>query len=159
MSDELTIDIAEPEDADQLFALVERVAEVMVSSDFTTGGAEEFFKAVRMIVYDRPEGHTLLVAKRAGTVVGMIDVRDHYHICLFFVDLPHQHRGVGRLLFDEVRLRTPKGGTTYYEVNSSLYAVPIYEKLGFRKISGVRLRNGIRFVELIWGEQAVAAQD
>jgi GNAT superfamily N-acetyltransferase len=153
MSDDLTIDIARSEDADELYSLVERVADEMVSADFTPGGSEEFYKAVRMIVFDRPEGHTLLTAKRNGALAGMIDVRDHYHICLFFVDVNEQHKGVGRQLFEEVKRRRPRDMPFFYEVNSSLFAVPIYEALGFRKLTGVRQRNGIRFVEMAQGEQ------
>jgi GNAT superfamily N-acetyltransferase len=134
MKDDPTIDIAKSEDAAALYSLVKRTADKMVCKDFTPGGAEEFFKAVRMLVHDRPEGHILLTARRNGVLVGMIDVRDNYHICLFFVDMNEQHKGIGRQLFDEIRRRCRASDTPpIFEVNSSLFAVPIYEKLGFKK--------------------------
>ena len=144
----LTIDTARPEDASALFDMVERVADEFVCRDFNPGGPEEFYGAVRMLLFDRPEGHLLLTAKRGDMPIGLVDIRDNYHICLFFVDRHEQHKGVGRALFEEMCRRLGPHLDSGLEVYASLYAVPIYEKLGFRKTSGVQLKNGIRFVEM-----------
>jgi GNAT superfamily N-acetyltransferase len=90
------------------------------------------------------------VARGGDRPVGLIDVRSGFHICLFFVDLDAQGQGIGRALFDAAVERCGLGERAFFEVNSSLFAVPIYEKLGFRKKSGVRLLNGIRFVEMVY---------
>lgn len=147
-----TIDTAQISDAAQLYALVERVADEMVCKDFNPGGPEEFYAAVKMLVYDRPEGHLLLAAKQNGVPVGLVDIRDNYHICLFFVDRPQQNKGIGRALFEEMKRRTVSAGSSTFEVYASLYAVPIYEKFGFVKTSGIQLKNGIRFVEMVLEE-------
>ena len=149
-TDALFIDTALPEDAPALFDMVERVADELVCRDFNPGGPEEFYGAVRMLLFDRPEGHLLLAAKRGSVPIGLVDIRDNYHICLFFVDRREQHKGVGRALFDEMCRRLGPALEGGLEVYASLYAVPIYEKLGFRKTSGVQLKNGIRFVEMIY---------
>ena len=154
MDDGITIGVANTNEAAALYTLVERVADEMVCKDFNPGGPEEFYAAVRMLVYDRPEGHLLLSAKRGTVPVGMIDIRDNYHICLFFVDTHEQNKGIGRALFEETKRRIGGTAPPPFEVNASLYAVPIYERLGFVKTGGVQLKNGIRFVAMVLcGEQ------
>ena len=149
-TDALSIDTAMLADAPALFEMVERVADELVCRDFNPGGPEEFYGAVRMLLYDRPEGHLLLAAKRGDVPIGLVDIRDNYHICLFFVDHHEQNKGVGRALFDEMCRRIGPDLDGGLEVYASLYAVPIYEKLGFRQTSGVQLKNGIRFVEMLY---------
>ena len=35
------------------------------------------------------------------------------------------------------------------DVNSSLYAEPVYEKLGFRQTGAEQVKNGIRFIPMV----------
>ncbi len=137
-------------DRDAVFELIRRTADEMVCRDFNPGGPEEFYAAVRHIVYEEPVDHLLLVAERNGIPVGMLDIRDGFHICLFFVDKSEQRQGTGRALFDEMLSRIHVPPDKILEVNSSLYAVPVYERLGFQAVTGVQLKNGIRFVKMIF---------
>jgi GNAT superfamily N-acetyltransferase len=151
MEVEISIGAIRPEEADAVFRLVERVTRKMVCQDFDVGGADEFFAAVTFMLYERPKDHLALVARQAGCPIGYIHVRDRRHICLFFVDLDAQGRGVGRRLFEEALQRCYPRRDPFFEVNASLYAVPIYKALGFRKVSNIQLLNGIRFVEMEYG--------
>jgi GNAT superfamily N-acetyltransferase len=88
----------------------------------------------------------VLVAEEAGEPVGVIDVRDGCHIRLFFVRRDYQGRGIGRSLFEMAvnRCRQADPELTEITVNSSPYAVPIYESLGFYMALPEQVKNGIR---------------
>ena len=147
----LVIDIGEmrEDEATPLYEMVERVTQRMVCADFEPEGHKEFFDAVSLMLFERPENHQILVARLGARPVGLMDVRDNYHICLFFVDLDVQGKGVGRALFEAAVRRCRGGDRPSLEVHSSLFAVPVYKAFGFETRSGVRLVNGIRFVEMV----------
>ncbi len=134
-----------------VFALVERVFNEFVRSDFTPEGIEEFFRSARSFIFDHPADHTIIVALAQGRVVGIIDLKDNQHISLFFVDSTCRSRGIGRALLhhamDLASRRAPDNSAI--DVNSSLYAVPVYEKLGFRRTGPEQTVNGIRFVNMV----------
>ena len=80
----------------------------------------------------------------------MIAVKNHNHISLFFVDSQYQNMGVGKTLYfqAEQRCRSVLPELDFIKVNSSLFAVPIYRKLGFTVTKPEQEINGIRFVEM-----------
>ncbi len=135
----------------RVFDLVKAGFDEYVLPDLTLEGAKEFFRAASEMIYERPAGHFILVAERDEAITGMIDVRDNNHICLFFVGKAYQCRGIGRGLLGravaECRAHDP--GIFSIEVNSSLFAVQIYKKLGFRESAPEQFLNGIRFVPMI----------
>lgn len=66
-----------------------------------------------------------------GKLVGIIATRNAgSHIALFFVHGDYQRQGIGRLLFNECLKENKNKRIT---VNSSEYAVKIYERLGFEQ--------------------------
>lgn len=77
------------------------------------------------------------------------------HIALFFVDGAYHRQGVGRLLFSALLADSDKDKIT---VNSSLYAVGIYEKLGFIKTAESQTESGIRFVPMVYGNHRGSTQ-
>ncbi len=81
-------------------------------------------------------------------LIGIIASRnDGGHIALFFVDGAYHRQGVGRLLFNAFLADSDKDVIT---VNSSLYAVGIYEKLGFIKNADPQEKSGIRYVPMTY---------
>lgn len=82
-----------------------------------------------------------------GRIIGMIEVRDNNHICLFFVDKKYHNKGIGRELFNEMLLKI-KGKTEYLEVNASPFSEEIYSKLGFKSIGNITEINGILFIPM-----------
>jgi GNAT superfamily N-acetyltransferase len=95
-------------------------------------------------------GNLLLVALDDELVVGTIEIRDGNHVALFFVKKEYQNRGVGySLLADAIRTcRTLDPTLAAINVNSSLYARPTYEHLGFRATGEPRKENGISYVPM-----------
>ncbi len=94
--------------------------------------------------------HFTLVATRGDAVVGVIEVRDASHICLFFVDTGLAGRGIGRRLFERAltMCRENRPELVVIDVNSSPNSVEIYERLGFHVTGPERTINGITFVPM-----------
>ncbi|MGN1101151.1 MAG: GNAT family N-acetyltransferase [Huintestinicola sp.] len=67
------------------------------------------------------------------------------HIALFFVDGDHHGKGIGRLLWNRV---LADNTCEVIDVHSSVFAVPIYKKLGFVQTDEIREENGIRYVPM-----------
>ena len=67
------------------------------------------------------------------------------HISLFFVDKSSQGKGIGKELINIV---VNNNENSYITVNSSRYAVPIYEKLGFIKMEEEKERDGLKFTPM-----------
>lgn len=63
-------------------------------------------------------------------------------ISLFFVDKFSQGKGIGKKLMNAV---IDDNKNSYITVNSSRYAVPIYEKLRFTKIEEEKEQDGLKF--------------
>lgn len=137
-------------EADEVFELVRAVFDEYVTSDLTDEGIGEFLRAAAQMIYDRPTGHFIFVAASIKGIVGMIDMRDNSHVCLFYVAKDFHRKGIGRNLFRLAleECTSAKGHGPQIDVNSSLFAVPAYEKLGFVKTKPAQLVNGIRFVPM-----------
>ena len=67
------------------------------------------------------------------------------HINLFFVDKSSQGKGIGKELMNIV---VNNNENSYITVNSSRYAVPIYEKLGFVKMEEEKEQDGLKFTPM-----------
>ena len=72
-------------------------------------------------------------------------MREPQHIGGFFVKANCQGKGFGRMLFESMKADYKKQEFT---VNSSLYAVKIYEHLGFVATDTQQTVNGIRFTPM-----------
>ena len=67
------------------------------------------------------------------------------HINLFFVDKVSQAKGIGKKL---MRVVVNNNENSYITVNSSRYAVPIYEKIGFIKTEEEKEQDGLKFTPM-----------
>jgi len=93
----------------------------------------------------------VLLATTQNRVVGMIEVRDESHISLLFVDKRFQRRGIGRELMRRglsiCQRRNPE--LSKVTVNSSPYAVRIYERLGFSREGLEQVKDGAQFAPMV----------
>jgi GNAT superfamily N-acetyltransferase len=140
-----------PGEAQAVLDLVMRGFDELVRPDFSEQGVAEFTRAARSFILDGPAGHHITLAECDGELVGMIDVRDLSHVSLFFVDADARNRGVGRALLEsEIRRGVMAGSAPVaMTVNSSPWAVPVYERLGFNARGPEDEINGIRFVPMV----------
>jgi predicted N-acetyltransferase YhbS len=83
------------------------------------------------------QSEVVLVAEDKGKIVGVLRGRMG-RLGSLFVSKSHHAQGIGRSLVEhfEDRIRVRGGGVLL--VASSLYAVPFYSKLGYKKSTGVR---------------------
>lgn len=139
----MDIRLVQPQEIPQALALVERVFAQFEAPDYSSRGVETF----RSFLADANSiaALTFYGAFFPGGLAGVIATRGASHISLFFVDAPHQGKGVGRALFAAAKAACPACEMT---VNSSPYAVEIYKRLGFHPLSGEQVTDGIRFTPM-----------
>ena len=133
--------------------LVARVFEESVEPGFSPEGVQEFlgYAEPTALAQRAQDNHFVLVAATGDEIVGMIEVRNHDHVSLFFVDARVHQRGIGRELMQQAldSCRHNRPDLQQIDVNSSPYAVPVYERLGFRQAGAEQVKNGIRFVPMV----------
>jgi len=123
-----------------------------VAPGYSEEGIIEFSKYVNpnFTKYRLANNHFMILALDNDVIIGIIEVRNHNHISLFFVQKEYQNKGIGKklhaLAIDKCRTSIPK--VDVIDVHSSPNAVPIYEKLGFEKVSPEQTVNGMRFTPM-----------
>ena len=84
-------------------------------------------------------------------MIGVVATRDDRHLYHLFVAESHQRRGVARSLWELARRACVQAGSEGpFTVNSSQFAVEVYERLGFRATSGAMEMNEVVFVPMVW---------
>lgn len=134
----------EADEADRAFQLVMSVFMEYEAPDYSEQGVESFKSSVFSDEYRAML--TIYGAFEGNELQGVIATRSEgRHIALFFVDGKQHNQGIGRKLFEEVKRQCKAEKMT---VNSSPFAVRIYEKLGFKKTSDEQTVDGIRFTPM-----------
>ena len=131
---------------DEIPAAIELVWEVFLrfeAPDYGREGVQTFRNFL-----DGKEGNEPLCwygVFENGHLVGVLAMRAKGHISLFFVQETYQGKGYGRQLFERM---TRDYDEKSFTVNSSPYALPIYQKLGFTAADAEQCSNGIRFTPM-----------
>lgn len=91
----------------------------------------------------------VLVAVDGGAIVGVLrggrrDSKGRAVLQSLFVDGDSQRRGIGRRLVGRFEQTCRAQGVTRVKVASTLYAVPFYRALGYRRSTGVRVGHSFR---------------
>lgn len=112
--------------------------------NYSESGKQAFWNAIHSEEY-----LNMLVAYGAfenEKMTGIIATRNEgRHIALFFVDGAYHNQGIGRSLWNTVLADNTEKSIT---VNSSLYAVEVYKKLGFVITDEVQEDGGIQYVPM-----------
>ena len=115
-------------------------------------GLDEFrrFAAPEAIEARAAADHLVRVATVDGALAGMIEIREHNHVALLFVDKAYQRRGLARGLLESALAdaRAAAPDVERVTVNSSRFGVAAYERLGFRQTGPERSVNGIVFIPM-----------
>lgn len=96
-----------------------------------------------------------LLAEQDSKVIGVLAIHTHSHVKYFFVHADHHRQGIGKSLWAFALHANALGETI--SVRSSLFAVPIYERLGFSVSAPRQEFNGMRFQAMIADLKALAA--
>lgn len=112
--------------------------------DYPEAGKRAFWDAIHSEDYIKTL--TAYGAYEGNDLLGIIATRNEgKHLALFFVDGTHHHKGIGRKLWEAVLRESTSEKIT---VHSSLYAVEIYKKLGFKQTADVQSDGGIRYLPM-----------
>lgn len=145
MQTEMTLRAARPDDASALSALVTPLAWHLLDAE-TAANAHAFLASLSVESFAerlRAAQFAHYLVEDDNQLCGMIAMRDGNHIHHLFVGRTKRRRGVARLLWEHA-LRTH--GRQTYTVNSSVIAVPVYEKFGFAAKAAPQTVKGVRFV-------------
>ena len=138
----------------QALDLVNNVFSEFVAVDYTEQGKKSFADYLK-IKYDEMSSDIKTGYKKLwgyyqnDEIIGVIATRDISHIALMFVDKRHHRKGIARKLLDNV-LAGINGSAdiTKMTVNSSPYAVKVYERLGFVKTDEQQEKDGIIYIPM-----------
>ena len=135
--------------------LVTKTFNEFIAPGYSAEGVREFLR------YINPEALAqlvkgsclLLVAEIDDRIVGVILFTSQNrcnHINLLFVDAEYHRRGIARGLLNKAIeiLRGLDPNISEITVNSSPYAVIVYEKLGFQRLDTEQVNNGVRYTPM-----------
>lgn len=128
----------------EVIQLIKQTFLEFVAPDYDESGIKNFFKFAED--EDLLKQLVLYAALHNNKITGILAVDDKLnHICLFFVDKDFQNTGIGTALFKRFFYESmPKAVT----VNSSPFAVKVYEKLGFTATGSRQVSDGIVYIPM-----------
>ena len=128
----------------EVIQLIKQTFLEFVAPDYDESGINNFFKFAED--EDLLKQLVLYAALHNNKITGILAVDDKLnHICLFFVDKDFQNTGIGTSLFKRfLNESTPKVVT----VNSSPFAVKVYEKLGYTATGSSQVSDGIVYIPM-----------
>lgn len=147
--------VVDSNDLKQALELVNEVFSEFVAVDYSEQGQNTFRSYLahkyEEVCSDMVSGHKKVWAcYGCGKILGVIATRDVSHIALMFVDKQFHKKGIARHLFGYVlEEMAHSANVTQITVNSSPYAVKVYERLGFIKTDEQQEKDGILFVPMV----------
>ena len=115
-------------------------------------GAEKFLLSIAPEAIDgyiTNPSFNYLVGLTGQDWAGVVAVRDGKHLFHLFVAPQFQRHGIARQLLQAARsVAIASGNEEGFTVNSSSFAVAVYERLGFRATGPRVEKNGIAFVPM-----------
>lgn len=143
-------------DADPISGLITPLAEKYIAREFSEQGYQTLLGSIApdAIRGYLAGGFRYHVAEEAGGIVGVVGTRDNSHLYHLFVAEEFQGKGLAREMWRVAQQACREAGNPgEFTVNSSRFAVGLYEKLGFTRerehVRGavvaiaMRLRGGI----------------
>ena len=151
---------ARPEDAGAISGLIVSFLNAFTVDPNGTG-AEKFVASVSAEAergYILSDRYDYLIAEVEDELAGFIAMQDKTHLFHLFVSPQYQRRGVAGELWRRARdAAGPHDVAREFTVNSSLLAVPVYERFGFERVSAPVQRHGISFIRMRYAADADAA--
>ncbi|KRD73544.1 GNAT family N-acetyltransferase [Lysobacter sp. Root983] len=85
------------------------------------------------------------IAEGADGILGVIALREGFHLYHLFVREDAHGRGIARSLWERAK---SESGSDKFMVNSSLPAIPVYQRFGFVAKDGPQSKNGLVYVPM-----------
>jgi GNAT superfamily N-acetyltransferase len=89
------------------------------------------------------------VAEDSAGLCGVVALRDGSHVYHLFVRADAQGQGISRALWRHAKQHS---NHSTFTVNASLFAVPVYERLGFVAKAGPQRSQGVAFVPMVYSQ-------
>ncbi|MBC7684760.1 MAG: GNAT family N-acetyltransferase [Bdellovibrionales bacterium] len=144
----MKIRLIDDADLSAVAQLLGSLAEEFFLNDSEADAASAFVReynedGIRTVIH---AGMVYHVAEIDGRIAGFIAVRDNKHVFHMFVDKAHHGQGIARAMWDAARTRAIEAGNLgVFTVNSSNFAVPVYEAFGFVRTAPTQCTNGIYY--------------
>lgn len=151
MLEELEIRNARVEDAPNISALIFKVAPFFASAPGAPV-APWFAGTITPAAiagYIGDSRFNYLVALVKGVLAGVVAVREARHVHHLFVAPEFHRKGLAAKLWERAKVDAlALGNKEGFSVRSSEFAVPVYERFGFRVIGARAEKDGIVFVPM-----------
>jgi GNAT superfamily N-acetyltransferase len=148
-------------DAEEISALIVELSAPFYTSA-TRAGAEPFLASIGADAQCRnlsAPNFSNYVSESSGQLAGVVTLRDNSHLFHLFIAAPFQRAGLATQLWDIVKAEALAAGNPgQFTVNSSLNAVPVYERFGFVRKGDVQYMHGISFQPMHLHERSHGAQ-
>lgn len=147
----ITIRKAKGSDSRAISELITRNAQSLLQDDFENDGLVFFLNTVnhRAIKDYMEQGFSYLVAQHDDEIVGVVAMKDDSHMFHLFVDKAHHNQGIAKQLWQTILEQSlERGNSGKFTLNSTSYALPIYERWGFLTTDEQQSRYGIRYTPM-----------
>ena len=124
-----------------------------VSPDYSSKGVSVFLEYIEIEKIEErlSKGHDMFVAvHKSKGIIGVIEIRNYNHMSLLYVVPEYHKKGIAKKMLKKAIKVCKKMNKdlSFISANSSPYAVKIYEKLGFKKVSQEKISLGIPFTPM-----------
>lgn len=151
----ITFRPASPADAAAISELIHSLA-AYIEDGPVNPDCESYFKTITPAALANrivAPGFFYVVAEDSQGVCGVAGIRDARHLYHLFVKETLHRQGLARELWQRVM---GPSSSLYFTVNASLFAVPVYTRLGFVSAGAPQSRNGVTVQPMVYtkAEQA-----
>lgn len=125
---------ATPNDASAISTLIRALAVRYIAQEFPADAANRLLGSMEESAIQgyMASAYRYHVAEERHQLAGVVAVRDNRHLYHLFVSEHFQGRGLARALWEVAKAASLDAGNSgVFTVNSSRYAVGMYEKFGF----------------------------
>jgi GNAT superfamily N-acetyltransferase len=141
---------AAPADAVEISSLIHQLSHHFLAAP--DGPETEAFLVAtgpaRMAQYIGESSRAYAVARDSVRLAGFIALKSRTRISQFFVEPSHQGKGLGRRLWNEVRVLAGADDDAEFTVDSSRNAVGVYRRFGFVPSGPVTQAGGLIYVPM-----------
>ena len=127
--------------------LIRNVFDELIADEFPIDEVNRFHKlaGVNGIRERFLEGNPIFISKSYNQITGYIEVKNINHIYLLFVIKEFQNQGIAVKLINFTLNYLIENNRHLKDVtvNSTLSALKMYEKIGFKKIADYQMKDGI----------------
>ncbi len=143
-----------PQEAESTSRMILRSFNKFNASELTSDGVALMLEYVTpaALKHRQHQNHLIFVAVEDDKVIGMAETRDYSLLSLLYVDPDRLQAGIATELWSHVKLmcKQAKPGLSEIRVESSSYAIPVYEKLGFTQSGEKTVKNGIPIQPMVY---------